>query len=66
MLATWKPCSALHFAIYKRFKDEKFLNMPVPDATKIEIADFEDFGRLLRPEFDVSAADQPKRGAVGR
>jgi hypothetical protein len=57
--------SDLHFAIFKRFRQEKFLNFPEPDATKIEIAGFEDFGRLLT-EFEVSAQDQPKRGALGR
>jgi hypothetical protein len=39
----------LHFAIFKRFKEEKLLETPLPDATKIEIAGFKEFGRILAP-----------------
>jgi small-conductance mechanosensitive channel len=58
--------SDLHFAIFKRFKEEKFFDTPGPNATKIEIAGFEDFGKLLTPDSEVSASGQPKRGAAGR
>jgi potassium-dependent mechanosensitive channel len=58
--------SDLHFAIFKRFKEEKFFDTPGPNATKIEIAGFEDLGKLLTPGSEVSASDQPKRGAAGR
>ncbi|MGA7384680.1 MAG: mechanosensitive ion channel domain-containing protein, partial [Methylocella sp.] len=58
--------SDLHFAIFKRFKEEKVFDMPGTDATKIEIAGFEDLGKLRRPGSEGSASDQPKRGAAGR
>jgi potassium-dependent mechanosensitive channel len=58
--------SDLHFAIYKRFKEEKFFDAPGPGATKIEIAGIENLGNLRIPESDVSASGQPKRGAAGR
>jgi potassium-dependent mechanosensitive channel len=61
--------SDLHFAIFKRFKEEKFFDMPGADATKIEIAGFENLGKLPIPGSEVSASsasDQPKRGAAGR
>ncbi|MDQ6868946.1 MAG: DUF3772 domain-containing protein [Pseudomonadota bacterium] len=58
--------SDLHFAIFKRFKEEKFFDTPGPNATKIEIAGIENLGSLLKPDSEVSASDQPKRGAVGR
>jgi potassium-dependent mechanosensitive channel len=57
--------SDLNFAIFKRFKEERFLEPPQPDATKIEIAGFEDFGRILGPASDVTVLDQAKRGPVG-
>lgn len=41
--------SDLHFAIFKRFKEEKFLDSPQPDATKIEIAGVERLGKVLEP-----------------
>ena len=56
--------SDLHFAIYKRFKEERFLEAPQPDATKIEIAGFEDFSRILGSASDITVLDQAKRGAV--
>ncbi|QBR71871.1 DUF3772 domain-containing protein [Beijerinckiaceae bacterium] len=52
--------SDLHFAIFKRFKEEKFLDTPGPEATKIEIAGFEQLGSFLKPIG--SMAD--KRGAA--
>jgi potassium-dependent mechanosensitive channel len=55
--------SDLHFAIFKRFKEEKLFDAP---GTKIEIAGFENLGKLLIPGSEVSASDQPKRGAAGR
>ncbi|MGH6844000.1 MAG: DUF3772 domain-containing protein [Methylocella sp.] len=58
--------SDLHFAIFQRFKDEKFFATPGPDATKIEIAGFENLGKLLTPGSEVSVSDQPRRGAAGR
>jgi potassium efflux system protein len=58
--------SDLHFAIFKRFKEEKFFDTPGPNATKVEIAGFEDLGKLLTPGSEVSASGQPKRGAAGR
>ncbi|HXN89210.1 MAG TPA: DUF3772 domain-containing protein [Methylocella sp.] len=61
--------SDLHFAIFKRFKEEKFFDTPGPNTTKIEIAGFEDLGKLLIPGSEVSASsasNQPKRGAAGR
>ncbi|MGH6795757.1 MAG: DUF3772 domain-containing protein [Methylocella sp.] len=42
--------SDLHFAVFKRFKEEKFFDTPEAEATKIE----------------VPASDQPKRGVAGR
>jgi potassium-dependent mechanosensitive channel len=56
--------SDLHFAIFKRFKEEKFLDTPGPEATKIEIAGFEHFGSFLRPVGERSAVDTQKRGAA--
>jgi potassium-dependent mechanosensitive channel len=58
--------SELHFAIFKRFKEEKFFDTPGPNATKVEIAGFEDLGKLLTPDSEVSASGQPKRGTAGR
>jgi potassium-dependent mechanosensitive channel len=61
--------SDLHFAIFKRFKEEKFFDTPGPTTTKIEIAGFENLGKLPIPGSEVSASsalDQPKRGAAGR
>ena len=61
--------SDLHFAIFKRFKEEKIFDTPEADATKIETAGFEELGKLRIPGSEVSASsapDQPKRGAAGR
>ncbi|MDQ6703801.1 MAG: DUF3772 domain-containing protein [Pseudomonadota bacterium] len=58
--------SHLHFAIFKRFKEEKFFDTPGADATKKEIAGIENLGKLLIPGNEVSPSDQPKRGAAGR
>ncbi|MFZ0494562.1 MAG: DUF3772 domain-containing protein [Methylocella sp.] len=58
--------SDLHFTIFKRFKEEKFFDTPGADATKIEIAAFDNLGKMLTPGSEVSASDQPKRGAAGR
>ncbi|MGB6174739.1 MAG: mechanosensitive ion channel domain-containing protein, partial [Methylocella sp.] len=58
--------SDLHFAIFKRFKEEKFFDAPGADATKIEIGGFDNLGKLPTPGSEVSASDQPKRGAAGR
>ena len=55
--------SDLHFAIFKRFKEEGFFEAPQPGATKIEIAGFEDFGRILTPAGTVTGLDQAKRAA---
>jgi hypothetical protein len=56
----------LHFAIFKRFKEEKLFDTPGGDATKMEIAGFENRGKLPTPGSEVSAAEQPKRGAAAR
>ncbi len=58
--------SDLHFAIFKRFKEEKFLESPQPGATKVEIEGFEDFGRMLNPASDQALSGRSKQGAVGR
>jgi small-conductance mechanosensitive channel len=58
--------SDLHFEIFRRFKEEKFLELPKPDPTKVEIAGFENLGNLLQPLEEFSAANQPKRGVPGR
>ncbi|HMF06245.1 MAG TPA: mechanosensitive ion channel domain-containing protein, partial [Methylocella sp.] len=58
--------SDLHFAIFKRFKEEKFLDAPQPGATKIEIAGFEDLGRALDPASDHASSGYSKQGAVKR
>ncbi|MGH6812198.1 MAG: DUF3772 domain-containing protein [Methylocella sp.] len=58
--------SDLHFAIFKRFKEEKFFDTPEAGATKIETAGFENLGNVPIPGREVSASDQPKRGAAGR
>ena len=41
--------SDLNFAIFKRFKEEKFFDMPAPDATKVEIVGFEGVGAYFNP-----------------
>jgi len=57
--------SDLHFAIFKRFKEEKFLETPPPDATKIEIAGFDEFGRIFAPaNGQPSPAAKAKRGGL--
>lgn len=58
--------SDLHFEIFRRFKEEKFFDTPGPDATKIEIAGFENFGRLLKFGSEAPVREQPKRDAVVR
>ncbi len=58
--------SDLHFAIFQRFKEENFLNLPPPDATKIEIAGLEDLGRVLPQAGGASAPDQLRRDAARR
>jgi small-conductance mechanosensitive channel len=58
--------SDLHFAIFKRFKEEKFFDTPGADATKMEIAGFENRGKLPTPGSEDSASAQPKRGVAGR
>jgi potassium efflux system protein len=59
--------SDLNFEIFKRFKEEKFLESPAaPDTTKVEIVNLENFGRLLTPIDESSAPNQTKRGVPGR
>jgi potassium-dependent mechanosensitive channel len=59
--------SDLNFEIFKRFKEEKFLESPAaPDTTKVEIVNLENFGRLLTPIDESSAPNQAKRGVPGR
>ncbi|HEX3496689.1 MAG TPA: DUF3772 domain-containing protein [Methylocella sp.] len=58
--------SDLHFAIFKRFKEEKFFDTPGGDPTKMEIAGFENRGKFPTPGSEVSASEQPKRGAAAR
>jgi small-conductance mechanosensitive channel len=58
--------SDLHFAIFKRFKEEKFFDTPGGDPTKMEIAGFENRGKLPTPGSEVSASELPKRGAAAR
>jgi potassium-dependent mechanosensitive channel len=36
--------SDLHFAIFRRFKEEKFFDTPAPGATKVELVSFERLG----------------------
>jgi small-conductance mechanosensitive channel len=57
--------SDLNFAIFKRFREEKFFDTPAPDATKIEIVGFENVGSLLQPVQDFAAASHLKRKAPG-
>lgn len=54
--------SDLHFTIFKRFKEEKFLETPQPDATKIEIDGFKEFGRMFAPANSQQGPSQSKRG----
>jgi potassium-dependent mechanosensitive channel len=54
--------SDLHFAIFKRFKEEKFLETPQPDATKIEIDGFKEIGRMLAPANGQQGPGRAKRG----
>ncbi len=56
--------SDLHFAIFKRFKEEKFFDAQEPNTTKLEIAGSENLGNLSIPGSDVAALVQPKRGAA--
>jgi potassium-dependent mechanosensitive channel len=58
--------SDLHFAIFRRFKEEKFFDTPAPGATKVELVSFEHLGSLANPVGEISTANQPKRGAPGR
>jgi small-conductance mechanosensitive channel len=58
--------SDLNFAIFRRFKEEKFFETPAPDATKVELVSFENLGSLAKPFDEISTANQPKRGAPGR
>jgi small-conductance mechanosensitive channel len=58
--------SDLNFAIFKRFKEEKFFDTPGADATKREIAGFENRGKLPTAGSEDSASAQPKRGVAGR
>ena len=58
--------SDLHFAIFKRFKEEKLFDTPGAEATNIEIAGFANLGKVLIPGSEVAASEQPKRGAAGR
>ncbi len=59
--------SDLNFEIFKRFKEEKFLESPAaPDTTKVEIVNLENFGRLLTPIDESSTPSQAKRGVPGR
>ncbi|MGI8567813.1 MAG: DUF3772 domain-containing protein [Methylocella sp.] len=58
--------SDLHFAIFRRFKEEKFFDTPAPGATKVELVSFEHLGSLAKPFDEISTANQPKRGAPGR
>jgi potassium-dependent mechanosensitive channel len=58
--------SDLNFAIFRRFKEEKFLESPAPDATKVEIVRFENLGSSPQPIDEIATANQPKRGAPGR
>lgn len=57
--------SDLHFAIFKRFKEEKFLETPPPDTTKIEIAGFDEFGRMFAPaDNQLGQASKARRGGL--
>jgi potassium efflux system protein len=58
--------SDLHFAIFKRFKEEKLFDTPGADATNLEIAGFENRGKLPTPASEDSASPQPKRGVAAR
>jgi potassium-dependent mechanosensitive channel len=58
--------SDLHFAIFKRFKEERFFESPQPIATKIEIAGFEDFGRNLNPPTELALSGHSKQGTARR
>lgn len=58
--------SDLHFAIFRRFKEEKFFDTPAPGATKVELVSFERLGSLARPAGEISKPNQPKLGAEGR
>jgi potassium efflux system protein len=58
--------SDLNFEIFRRFKEEKFFDTPAPGATKVEIVSFENLGSLAKPFDEISAVNQPKRGAPGR
>ncbi|MGH6840755.1 MAG: mechanosensitive ion channel family protein, partial [Methylocella sp.] len=58
--------SDLHFAIFRRFKEEKFFDTPAPSATKVELVSFEHLGSLARTAGEYSKASQPRRGAERR
>jgi potassium-dependent mechanosensitive channel len=63
--AMYRVKSDLHFVIFKRFKEEKFLETPPPDATKIEIAGFDEFGRMFAPaNSQPGPASKAKRGGL--
>ncbi|HET6376940.1 MAG TPA: DUF3772 domain-containing protein [Methylocella sp.] len=54
--------SDLHFAIFRRFKEEKFFETPGPEATRIEIANFDGFSSFLKPGGEDAAPGTPHRG----
>jgi potassium efflux system protein len=56
--------SDLHFEIFKRFKEEKFLIAPGPDPTKVEIAGLDDLAARFTPKT-VPAAE-PSRAIPRR
>jgi small-conductance mechanosensitive channel len=58
--------SDLNFEIFRRFKEEKFFDAPALGSEKVEIVSHENLGSLAKPFDEISAADQPKRGAAGR
>ncbi|MGH6936278.1 MAG: hypothetical protein ACRED2_08865, partial [Methylocella sp.] len=58
--------SDLNFEIFRRFKEEKFFDAPPPGSEKVEIVSYENLGSLAKTFDEISAVDQPKRGAAGR
>jgi potassium-dependent mechanosensitive channel len=58
--------SDLNFEIFRRFKEEKFFDTPAPSTTKVEIVSFENSASLAKSFDEISTAEPPKRGAVGR
>jgi potassium-dependent mechanosensitive channel len=57
--------SDLHFEIFRHFKEAGFFDAPDPGATKVEIAGFENFGRLLKPGSEGHVPNQQKRDGWG-